>query len=135
MVTDDYIETACKEAKELIATFDLKGDEEMLVKALVAAYCNGVDAVDGYLRNSLSAYRASVRSQRWISVKDRLPEINERFVAFVENKEVCTCWRSQNIKPDDSPHFYASTKTGLLICGLESVTHWQPLPESPQEEK
>lgn len=72
---------------------------------------------------------------KWISVKDRLPEINQGFIAFVQNKEVCNCHRYQNRSTDDTPIFYASTKTGLLICGLESVSHWQPLPAPPKEEK
>lgn len=71
---------------------------------------------------------------QWISVKDRLPEINQQFIAFVENKEVCNCCRYQNRSSDNSPSFYASTKTGLLICGLESISHWQPLPAAPKEE-
>jgi hypothetical protein len=74
-------------------------------------------------------------SSGWISVKDRLPEIHQQFTAFVENKEVCNCCRYQNRSSDNSPSFYASTKTGLLICGLESISHWMPLPEAPKEEK
>ena len=70
----------------------------------------------------------------WVSVKDRLPEINQQFIAFVENKEVCNCCRYQNRSSDNSPSFYASTKTGLLICGLESISHWMPLPAAPKEE-
>ena len=134
-VTDDYIETASNEAKELIAKFELKGDEDVFVKALVAAYCRGVDAVDGYLRNSLSAYRASVKSQQWISVKDRLPEINKGFIGFAENKEVCNCYRYPDHFEDGRPVFYAQTKTGPLICGLESISHWMELPALPKEEK
>ena len=135
VITYDYVETASNEAKELIAKFGLIDNEDVLVKALVAAYCRGVDAVDGYLRNSLSAYRASVKQQRWISVKDRLPEINEGFIGFAESKEVCNCYRYPDHSEDGRPIFYAQTKTGLLICGLESISHWMPLPEPPKEEK
>jgi hypothetical protein len=77
----------------------------------------------------LAGYQAA---QQWISVKDRLPEINQQFIAFVENKEVCNCCRYQNRSSDNSPSFYASTKTGLLICGLESISHWMPLPAAPK---
>lgn len=73
VITYDYVETATKEAEKIIAEVGLKGDENMLVKALVTAYCRGVDAVDGYLRNSLSAYRASVRSPHVKNKKETEP--------------------------------------------------------------
>lgn len=72
---------------------------------------------------------------KWISVKDKLPKINEGFIGFVQNREVCNCHRYQNHTKDDSPVFYAETRTGLLICGTESISHWQPLPEAPEEKK
>ena len=72
-------------------------------------------------------------SSEWISVKDRLPEINKGFIGFAENQEVCNCYRYPNHTKDDSPVFYAQTKAGLLICGLESITHWMPLPKPPEE--
>jgi hypothetical protein len=70
----------------------------------------------------------------WISVKDRLPEINKGFIGFAENKEVCNCYRYPDHSKDGRPIFYAQTKTGLLICGLESISHWQPLPAAPEKE-
>ena len=72
---------------------------------------------------------------QWISVKERLPEINKGFIGFAENKEVCNCYRYPDHSEDGRPVFYAQTKTGLLICGLESISHWMPLPEPPKEEK
>ena len=80
----------------------------------------------------LAGYKAA---QQWISVKDRLPEINKGFIGFAENKEVCNCYRYPDHSKDGRPIFYAQTKTGLLICGLESISHWQPLPAAPKEEK
>lgn len=116
-VTYDYVETASNEAKELIAKFGLIDNEEVLVKALVAAYCRGVDAVDGYLRNSLSAYRASVKQQQWISVKDRLPEVGKEILWYHEPG--------------------GEFSVGLLHHEVEQpfFTHWMPLPAPPKEEK
>jgi hypothetical protein len=92
-------------------------------------------ARDGFYQGYQAAKDQSPDATKWISVKDRLPEINQQFIAFVENKEVCNCCRYQNRSSDNSPSFYASTKTGLLICGLESISHWMPLPAPPKEEK
>ena len=120
VITYDYVETASNEARELITKFELKNDEDVLVKALVAAYCRGVDAVDGYLRNSLSAYRNSVRRQQWISVKERLPEKGEQ-VFVVYSGKYCK---------DVHLSYYENGWSSLV-----DVTHWMPLPEAPKEEK
>jgi hypothetical protein len=130
-VVYDYVENASKEAKELIAKFELEGDQEMLVKALVAAYCRGVDAVDGYLRNSLSAYRASVKSQQWISVKERLPEIGAHVLTYDEyTTDIIVAWRDEC---DELLGMYDwVTEDGFL---LRQVTHWMVLPTPPKEEK
>ena len=129
VITYDYVETASNEARELITKFELKNDEDVLVKALVAAYCRGVDAVDGYLRNSLSAYRNSVRRQQWISVKDRLPK---------EGMEVVIGWFQQTA----SNKLYWTTDVAILTNKVFSgwrvyseVTHWMELPAPPKEGK
>ena len=123
-VTYDYVETASNEAKELIAKFGLIDNEDVLVKALVAAYCRGVDAVDGYLRNSLSAYRASVKSQQWISVKDRLPEYTPMVLAMCTDGYELAYYG-----------MYGQGWTNTLGTEHLNVTHWQPLPAPPKEEK
>lgn len=87
-----------------------------------------------YLAGHKAAETNLLTSGKWISVKERLPDINEQFLAFIKNKEVGGCRRYQNRSSDDSPIFYAQTKTGLLICGLESITYWMPLPEAPKED-
>ena len=99
------------------------------------AFLAGYKAAQDQFRSTTGEAGDKLTPTDWISVKDRLPEINQQFIAFVENKEVCNCCRYQNRSSDNSPTFYASTKTGLLICGLESISHWMPLPEPPKEEK
>jgi hypothetical protein len=130
VITYDYVETASNEAKELIAEFGLEGDEDVLIKALVAAYCGGVDAVDGYLRNSLSAYRASIRQQQWISVKDRLPEsISDVLILTTEKESHVGYYRSS----DNDWNMY--NRCCSFHMQLHNVTYWMPLPAPPKEEK
>lgn len=76
-----------------------------------------------------------VDEMKWISIEERLPEINKGFIGFVENKESCNCYRYSNHTKDNSPVFYATTQNGLLICGVESISHWMPLPKPPEEKK
>jgi hypothetical protein len=80
----------------------------------------------------LGADNSSNKPTGWISVKDRLPEINTGFIACIDGADVCTCHRYQDAK-DKAPIFYADSKKGLLICSVESVTHWMPLPEAPKD--
>jgi len=99
---------------------------------------NSVDAVRDSIDRSAIRHALAVLKKKpfpqWISVKDRLPEINKGFIGFAENKEVCNCYRYPDHSEDGRPVFYAQTKTGLLICGLESISHWMPLPAPPKED-
>ncbi len=99
------------------------------------AFLAGYKAAQDQFRSTTGEAGDKLTPTDWISVKDRLPEINKGFIGFAENKEVCNCYRYPDHSKDGRPIFYAQTKTGLLICGLESISHWQPLPAAPKEEK
>ena len=136
VVTADYVETASNDAKELITKFELQGDQDMLIKALVAAYCSGVDAVDGYLRNSLSAYRNSVKRLQWISVKERLPE--EGLEVLIFGKILNDISKILGVRArfnGDQEWKYTWESEDIHIYTQDDVTHWMPLPTLPKEEK
>lgn len=66
---------------------------------------------------------------RWISVKDRLPEEQQCILAY--EKDYGVMWGDyQGIKY--SQPVWIVRKQGLIIRTTE-VTHWQPLPEPPKE--
>lgn len=82
------------------------------------AYEQGwMDALDN-LKNA-----PSVSAPQWISVKDRLPDDNDRVIAFrpyeaeVSAYRYCVKWGW-------------SLKTSMSYNG---ITHWMPLPEPPEE--
>lgn len=58
--------------------------------------------------------------QKWISVKDRLPEYDTRVIACCTDGHVA------------SMHAYGKW---FYECGIitDNVTHWMPLPEPPKE--
>lgn len=58
----------------------------------------------------------------WISVKDRLPEDNQRVIAFIPTNDNA---------PIDADRFVCNR---WVRYGWK-VTHWMPLPELPKEEK
>lgn len=88
---------------------------------------------------------------QWISVKDRLPELNENGVSekvlcCLESKYIALYYLIKTKNDDycpkctpeddeyefllnDTPECYAS-----YTCGLEDLTHWMPLPKLPGEE-
>lgn len=64
----------------------------------------------------------------WISVKDRLPEINQNVLCFDANRVLfATDWLDW---PDGTVSFYVPTFERHIWC-----THWMPLPEPPEEEQ
>lgn len=133
VTTADYVETASNDAKELIAKYELEGDKDILIKALVAAYCSGVDAVDGYLRNSLSAYRNSVKRLQWISVKERLPEDGQDVIFYVDWVDK---WDkgSERITYQEIGKFDGKNRFDHRAhTELDRVTHWMPLIKPPEE--
>ena len=65
---------------------------------------------------------------QWISVKDRLPEINELCIVNTE-------WRGVVPATYGNESWIFDEGQGWSEKVLSYVTHWMPLPEAPKEEK
>lgn len=133
----DYVEMVEQEVRQLMESRGLSKDDKNIEHALACAYMRGIDSVDMYLRNSLSAYRNSARGPQWISVKERLPEIGDHGysedvllltqvgrmeVSHIEKVKRVVKWRG--IEP------VIETENGTPI---EDFTHWMPLPKPPED--
>lgn len=71
-------------------------------------------------------YDEGYRKQEWISVQERLPEIEGKYLAYTRKGTIAICdYRS-----------YFMTKEGALSEPQFDylVTHWMPLPEAPKGE-
>lgn len=81
-------------------------------------WCDSMDEI----RGDAIAYIQQLEAQvpRWISVKDRLPEIYETVII----------WRSDCHKATIGWNF----QPGWSVPKGVEVTHWMPLPEPPKEE-
>ncbi|BDF66571.1 hypothetical protein CE91St43_05430 [Oscillospiraceae bacterium] len=73
---------------------------------------------------------------KWISVKDRLPEIpkDKADEGYVQMQVLVWCDKGRECawyQQDDKSFF---DRPGWFGEELRSVTHWMPLPEPPKEE-
>jgi hypothetical protein len=68
----------------------------------------------------------------WISVKDRLPEYEGKYLLLVQNRYMIGTFYKNNFYKSRSPkRYYESwlTKNKIYKTGL---THWMPLPNLPK---
>ena len=114
------------------------------------SYGEGFDrGLDRAQRAILDAPAADVAPmQKWISVKDRLPEMGEHY----QSEDVLVCIDYRPDDPDTTQDFYVSIDhvdfncfgQGEFSCERDDprdgepspyfVTHWMPIPEPPKEE-
>ena len=76
---------------------------------------------DQYRKGYADGYDDGYNASKWISVDERLPEMEGLYLAFTFDKRIVFC---QFYDPfcEDNPQFSSPL-----------VTHWQPLPEAPKE--
>ena len=114
------------------------------------SYGEGFDrGLDRAQRAILDAPAADVALvQKWISVKDRLPEMGEHY----QSEDVLVCIDYRPDDPDTTQDSYVSIDhvdfncfgQGEFSCERDDprdgepspyfVTHWMPIPEPPKEE-
>lgn len=100
--------------------------EEKLHKELDWLEIKHIDA-DGIIRNILSIIQQEIADAKpkWISVKDRLPEKGQQVLAYNPTDKEEPFWVDYL--------FLNANKELRWDMGVNEVTHWMPLPESPKE--
>ena len=69
----------------------------------------------------------------WISVKDRLPENEGKYILLVQKRHVIATFYQGNFYKSRAPkRYYKNWLTENKQ--YSTVTHWMPLPEPPQSE-
>ena len=87
------------------------------VRCRACAYADAMDFID-------AIPAADVQSvNQWISVKDRLPDDSVEVLVYDTDCGIVIGWYDKEIG-DFAADF---------ISPLDAVTHWQPLPEKPQD--
>ena len=102
---------------------DLLLQEDGVCEPSDCKYC-GVKGSCGYYRTADILIANGVTVQEWISVEDRLPDDNDRVIAFRPNE------------PETSGYKYCvmwgwSVKASLKHRG---ITHWMDMPQPPKGE-
>jgi Lar family restriction alleviation protein len=110
-------------------------DSEGILKSIITDYnethyfvfCRCCAAKGGWDFNKKGAIKLwNTRHSQWISVEDRLPEINQYVDIFIGNVEL--------LEEDFfGKHFYDETTDTVYY--LTEVTHWMPKPQPPKEER
>lgn len=67
-------------------------------------------------------YDDGYRKQEWISVSERLPDGNGRFLTVDKKGDMMVCYWEKRFG------WFAS------VCNKNAITHWMPLPEPPKGE-
>ncbi len=72
----------------------------------------------------------------WISVKDRLPAVNQFVLVAITNcyEPVIGCLEEHKLKHANVASFFIWESPMLTSIDWHTVTHWMPLPEMPKEE-
>lgn len=69
----------------------------------------------------------------WISVKDRLPEDEQRVIAYCQKVKKYFVGFAERSHYSDKVHWWHEGAKGGLYSATSKVTHWMPLPEPPKE--
>lgn len=83
-------------------------------------------------------------SNEWISVKDRLPNEDGKYLCYVEftfGSYIDCCYFSHNLEEVNEFIFNGKQRCGWYIndddwgaVEKQNITHWMPLPEPPKGE-
>lgn len=83
------------------------------------------DMADYLIANGVTIGEDNNAPNKWILVKDRLPEDEKKVLCILDDGFFCILeWRSWDWLWNDGHNVYAE----------KDVTHWMPLPEAPKGE-
>jgi hypothetical protein len=108
-------------------------------KEMAEEYAAGLVFDDGVYNTAEKAFLAGyiTAQPQWISLQTEIPEIGTRIL--LKTVQPRNSWEhpmvtGYRLAPAGKNEPWFHLDTGLW-CGSETVTHWQPLPPAPKEEK
>lgn len=88
----------------------------------VTVYCKPFEQFQELLREAADYIDNGVMVQDWISVEDRLPDVEGKYLVCIANGRV------------HIDYFIDDYCNGHPAFGRYAVTHWMPFPEPPKGE-
>ena len=70
----------------------------------------------------------------WISVEDELPKPRKKYLTYNSNADKYDI-DYQILEVDDNNHFVEWSDMCDRFVDVNNVTHWQPLPQPPKDNK
>jgi hypothetical protein len=130
----DYLGGKMKTPEEIAADAAAEWIKNSTTSHSLANAC----ALYGYNAGFLAGYQAakdqfadsSKVMPQWISVKDRLPEIWDDYLAFGYGPTIPACCFVAAYDPKINKWYEMSTDWDLT----ETIKYWMPLPKTPEDE-
>ncbi len=69
---------------------------------------------------------------KWISVKDELPKLNKKILAW-NGQSLFVAFRWQQSNEEKTIHFDSFPQDEYGDVRFEPITHWMELPKAPEE--
>ena len=91
-----------------------------------------IDGMIKALEEAPAVYAADFLREQWISVKDRLPEEDEKCIFFASGNNAAHIGQYVYTGRDGAVKFKKRDGRGTV---LYTASHWMPLPELPEVDK
>lgn len=99
-------------------------------------YVAHLDADTKSLLRAIDQARTGQAGKGWVSVEERLPELEETVMVCMADKSVFSSWLEElpeEHSAEDWPPDGVSFPPAWAANEFGEVTHWQPLPAPPEE--
>ena len=116
-------------------------DKEKQIEKLSNEIQDAVNGCSSYWSRLIAErlYNADYRKQEWISVDERLPDIElhgkGRYGGQRSVRVLCAC-KQRDGRSFVKEGYYEPCSNGAVVWripgSIDSVTHWMPLPEAPK---
>ena len=111
---------------------DAEEIEELFYRQVEYGATDLVAAFDDALQDARTVDAAELLRDQWISVKDRLPEEDEKCIFFASGNNAAYIGQYVYAGRDGAVKFKKRDGRGTV---LYTASHWMPLPELPEVDK
>jgi hypothetical protein len=124
LLAHDLAFLSSKEAKPILYNCDIS-----IVDVLGGQYPYILESEHNRLVDELKAENEKLKEDipKWISVEERMPDYDGKYLCFVDEKEPCGAEYKRQYILSNHCNIWVTNKN------TTKVSHWMPLPEPPKE--